>query len=95
MRVQLPIFLTLGTFLEVHKRDIWYCSRRRVNIPTGDILDVIAGWPVEKQEGAKRLIEEVEDEVQSLILTELLVAQQAREEEWHSIWNIIVVFAGS
>ncbi|KAK9909655.1 hypothetical protein WJX75_005659 [Coccomyxa subellipsoidea] len=36
--------------------------RRRVNIPTGDILDVIAGWPVEKQEDAKRLIEEVEDE---------------------------------
>jgi len=34
-----------------------------VNIPTGDLLDVIAGWPAEKQENARKIIEEVEDEV--------------------------------
>ncbi|CAL8467856.1 g7394 [Coccomyxa elongata] len=36
--------------------------RRRVNIPTGDLLDVIAGWPADKQDRAKKIIEEVEDE---------------------------------
>ena len=40
-----------------------FCRRRRVGVMSGDILDVIASWPADKQEKASAIIEEIEVEV--------------------------------
>lgn len=57
------IFSSCTSATPEHRPESTLASRRRVNIPTGDLLDVIAGWPAEKQDNARKIIEEVEDEV--------------------------------
>ena len=37
--------------------------RRRLGIPTGDVLDVLASWPEKEQAEGNRILAEVEDGV--------------------------------
>ena len=40
--------------------------RRRLGIPTGDVLDVIASWPPDRQKEGNAILKDVEDAVSAL-----------------------------
>jgi hypothetical protein len=54
----------------------------------GDLLDVIEGWPAEEQQKARRIIEEVEEEVPH---TPLLERMQASGFHAHLAWHSLVM----
>ena len=42
------------------------CLRRQLGIPTGDVLDIIAGWPPERQAEGNKILTDIETKVNCL-----------------------------